>query len=81
MDELELGTIGQEKTTSQTHAVKVAIREWNGEMGVDIRRWAKFGQEWKPTRKGIRLRASEIKDAITYLERSEQELIKQGLLK
>lgn len=78
MTDVELGVIGSERTN--THAVKVAIREWNGSMGVDIRRWNKWGSEWRASAKGIRLRASEIKDAITYLERAEQELIKRGIL-
>ena len=76
--EVELGMIGTEKTN--THAVKVAIREWNGELGVDIRRWSKFGTEWKPSTKGIRLRKEEISEAITYLERAEAELKKQGTI-
>ena len=80
-NDVELGTIGSEKTTTNTHSVKVAIREWNGEQGVDIRRWQKFGQDWHATKKGIRLRANEIKEAITFLERAEQELTKQGILK
>jgi hypothetical protein len=78
-NEVELGTIGSEKTN--THSVKVAIREWNGDLGVDIRRWYKFGSEWKATTKGIRLRAGEISEAITYLERAEKELKDKGILK
>ena len=35
-NDVELGIIGTEKTN--THSVKVGIREWNGELGVDIRR-------------------------------------------
>lgn len=74
--EMDLGMIGTEKTN--THAVKVAIREWNGELGVDIRRWSKFGNEWRPSTKGIRLRKNEISEAITFLERAEAEMQKQG---
>lgn len=74
--EVELGMIGSEKTN--THAVKVAIREWNGELGVDIRRWSKFGNEWKPSTKGIRIRKEELKESITLLERAEAELQKSG---
>ena len=75
-NDIELGVIGSEKTN--THAVKVAIREWNGELGVDLRRWYKFGNEWKATAKGIRLRLHEVSEAITYLERAEQEMKKAG---
>ena len=81
VNDVELGTIGQEHTQTSTHSVKVAIREWNGELGVDIRRWQKFGNDWHATKKGIRLRANEIKEAITFLERAEAELVKQGVLK
>ena len=79
--EVELGIIGTEKTSTQTHAIKVAIREWMGDLGVDLRRWYKKGNEWCPTAKGIRLRADEISPAITFLERAEQELKKNGTLK
>ena len=78
VNDVELGVIGSEKTN--THAVKVAIREWNGELGVDIRRWFKFGNEWKATSKGIRLRSNEISEAITFLERAEQELKKTKVI-
>jgi len=81
MQDMELGSIGGEKTNSYTHSVKVDIREWNGEFGVDLRRWQKFGTEWKPTKKGIRLRANEISQAITFLERAEAELKKEGIVK
>jgi len=81
MKDMELGTIGAEKTNSYTHRVNVDIREWNGEFGVDLRRWQKFGNDWKPTKKGIRLRADEISQAITYLERAEAELKKEGIVK
>jgi hypothetical protein len=74
--DIELGTIGNVKTN--THAVKVLINEWNGELGVDLRRWFKLGSDWKATTKGIRLRPAEISEAITYLERAEQEMKKLG---
>ena len=79
MKDMELGSIGGTHTQTQTHELKVDIREWNGEFGVDIRRWQKFGNDWKPTKKGIRIRANEISEAITFLERAEQELKKEGI--
>ena len=79
--DVELGTIGNEHTTTSTHSVKVAIREWNGEQGVDIRRWNKWGNDWKASTKGIRLRADEISQAITFLERAEAHLKAIGVLK
>ena len=81
MKDMELGSIGGTHTTSQTHELKVDIREWNGEFGVDIRRWQKFGNDWKPTKKGIRIRANEISEAITFLERAEAEMKKEGIVK
>lgn len=80
MKDMELGSIGGEKTHTNTHKVEVAIREWNGEFGVDLRRWQKFGNDWKPTKKGIRLRPNEISEAITFLERAEAELKKEGIV-
>jgi hypothetical protein len=77
-NDIELGTIGTEKTN--THSVKVAIREWNGDLGVDIRRWYKFGNDWRATTKGIRLRAKEVSEAITFLEHAEKELKDRGIL-
>jgi len=76
---MELGIVGSEKTT--THAIKVAISEWQGRTGVDFRRCYKVGNEWRHTQKGIWLQPHEIKEAITFLERAEAELTKAGILK
>ena len=72
--EMDLGTIGSVKNS--TSEVKVAIREWQGNLGVDLRRY----NNQYPTVKGIRLRPSEIPETITFLERAEQELKKRGII-
>ena len=78
---MSLGSIGGQKSSNYTHQLQVDIREWNGEFGVDVRRWQKFGEDWKPTKKGIRIRINELRDAITLFERAEQELMKEGIIK
>ena len=76
---MELGIIGSEKISTQ--ALKVDIREFKGMTGVDIRRCYKVGNDWRHTVKGVWLQPFEVKQAITFLERAEAELIKRGILK
>ena len=76
--DMDLGVVGSEKTN--THAIRVGIREFKEKTGVDVRRWYKKGDgSWGATPKGVWLQLHEVKETITLLERAEAELTKNGV--
>lgn len=70
-----IGQVGHDRT-KQT---QVNITEYNGITGVDIREFYLGGDnKMHPTKKGIRIGLTKIKEVVTLLEKAEEILIKSN---
>ncbi len=79
MADKEIGRINKGEFQGTTTDVVVAVREFNGRVGIDIREYATSDKYTGPTKKGLRIPADRFADFKRMINSiSEADLVPSG---